>query len=144
MSAPHIDHIGILVEALEPAILAWGRLLPGAPLTKRSLPDVGLEVAEFKAANIVIELLEYAAKESSLAREVMGDVYGINHLSISVPDLAGALAALALDGVAPMTGFPRPGAHGQIAFLGGDSRLGARVELCQPDADPRTEDKHDE
>ncbi|RPH65762.1 MAG: methylmalonyl-CoA epimerase, partial [Burkholderiales bacterium] len=59
MNAPRIDHIGIVVDDLEPAIAALSRMLPGAPLTLRSVPDAGLEVAEFAAANLIVELLRY-------------------------------------------------------------------------------------
>jgi catechol 2,3-dioxygenase-like lactoylglutathione lyase family enzyme len=129
MIAPAIDHIGIIVADLEAAITAWSRVLPGAPLTRRSLPDVGLEVAEFGAANVCVELLQYAAN-SDFARQVMGDEHGLNHVSVSVPDLDGALAALASEGIQPMQGFPRRGSRGQIAFLARDPRLHALVELC--------------
>ena len=144
MSTPTIDHIGIVVEALEPAVAAMSRLLPGAALRRRSLPDAGLEVAEFQAANIVIELLEYTTREPGLARTTMGSVPGLNHISLSVPDLGAALAALAADGTRPMDGFPRRGAHGQIAFLNHDPRTGVLVELCQPDAGHSPNGPHDE
>lgn len=143
MSAPVIDHIGIVVESLEPAILAMGRLLPGAPLTRRSMPEASLEVAEFQAANIVIELLQYTTAQAGLARETMGSETGLNHLSVSVHDLGGALAALAAWGVEPMDGFPRRGAHGQIAFLRRDPRTGVLVELCQVDAAHAAKEPHD-
>ena len=54
------------------------------------------------------------------------------------------LAALAADGVQPMDGFPRRGAHGQIAFLNRDPRTGVLVELCQPDAGHSPNGPHDE
>lgn len=136
MTAPRIDHIGIIVAALEPAMAALRLVLPDAPVVRRSLPDVGLEVAEFQAANIIIELLQYTSEEPGLARRTMGDAAGLNHLSISVPDLAGSLAALAAAGVEPMPGFPRDGAHGRIAFMHTDPRTGLRVELCQSEAAP--------
>ena len=137
MTAPTVDHIGIIVAALEPAIAAMSLVLPNAPLVRRSLPEVGLEIAEFQAANVIIELLHYASQEPGLARRTMGSSIGLNHLSISVPDLDASLAALAADGVAPMEGFPRRGAHGRIAFMQTDPRTGLLVELCQAgSADP--------
>lgn len=134
MKAPTVDHIGIIVAALEPAIAAMSLVLPGAPVVRRSLPEVGLEVAEFQAANVIIELLQYTTQGVDLARRTMGGATGLNHLSISVPDLGAALAALAADGVQPMEGFPRRGAHGRIAFMQTDPRTGLRVELCQTDS----------
>ena len=140
MTAPRIDHIGIIVQALEPAIAAMSLVLPNAPLVRRSLPDVGLEVAEFQAANVIVELLQYTSQEAGLARRTMGSATGLNHLSISVPDLGAALAALAAHGARPMEGFPRQGAHGRIAFMHTDPRTGLRVELCQTDSAHPLED----
>jgi methylmalonyl-CoA epimerase len=142
MIAPTIDHIGVIVDALEPAILAWSRILPGAALTRRSLPEVGLEVAEFEAANVSIELLQYSGREGGFAREVMGGELGVNHVSIDVADLDAALGRLATQGVEPMPGFPRRGAHGQIAFMRRDPSVGMLVELCQSDPKQQSEKFH--
>ncbi|MCM2252879.1 MAG: VOC family protein [Ramlibacter sp.] len=140
MTAPTVDHIGVIVEALEPAIAAMSLMLPGAPVTRRSLPEVGLEVAEFRAANLIIELLQYTSEVPGLARRTMGSGTGLNHLSISVPDLEASLASLAKVGVSPMEGFPRGGAHGRIAFMQTDPRTGLLVELCQAGSAPAQED----
>jgi len=128
---PRIDHIGIVVEALEPAIEAFRRVMPHAPMVRRALADAGLDVAEFHAANIIVELLAYTAP--GVGRDVMGSEVGVNHLSLHVPDLDAALAALASEGVAPMSGFPRSGAHGRIAFLQRSPHAGLLFELCEPD-----------
>lgn len=140
MTAPTVDHIGVIVEALEPAIAAMRLMLPGAPLTRRSLPEVGLEVAEFQAANLIVELLQYTSEKPGLARRTMGSATGLNHLSISVPDLEASLASLAAAGVQPLEGFPRGGAHGRIAFMRTDPRTGLLVELCQADSAASQED----
>ncbi len=133
MSAPRIDHIGIVVDELEPAIAAMARMLPGAPLRRRSVPDAGLEVAEFHAENLIVELLRYTDRGDGFGRSVMGPAPGVNHLSLSVPDLDAALAGLRAEGIEPLPGFPRRGAHGRIAFLPRDGVTGLRFELCQPD-----------
>jgi hypothetical protein len=130
---PRIDHIGIVVESLEPAIAAFQLVMPRATMRRRSLPDAGLEVAEFHAANIIVELLAYTAHGKGLGRAVMGSEPGVNHLSLQVPDLDGALAALAAEGITPMAGFPRSGAHGRIAFLQRSPHTGLLFELCEPD-----------
>lgn len=134
MTAPRIDHIGIVVEALGPAVAALARMLPGAPLHRRSLPEAGLEVVEFHAENLIVELLHYTDDGDGYAREVMGSAPGVNHLSLAVADLDAALAQLRTEGVEPLAGFPRRGAHGRIAFLPRDGVTGLRFELCQPDA----------
>ena len=99
MSAPRIDHIGIVVDELEPAIAAMARMLPGAPLRRRSVPDAGLEVAEFHAENLIVELLRYTDRGDGFGRSVMGPAPGVNHLSLSVPDLDDTCARLEADGI---------------------------------------------
>jgi len=133
MSAPRIDHIGIVVDELEPAIAAMARMLPGAPLRRRPVPDAGLDVAEFHAENLIVELLCYTDGGDGFGRAVMGVAPGVNHLSLSVPDLDAALGALRAGGVEPMAGFPRRGAHGRIAFLQREPNTGLLFELCEPD-----------
>jgi len=133
MKPPRIDHIGIIVEDLDASIASMTRLLPGAPVRRRSIPDAGLEVAEFVAGNIVIELLRYTDDGDGFGRAVMGSVPGVNHLSVAVDDLDGALGTLRAEGIEPPAGFPRQGAHGRIAFLPRDPGTGLLFELCEPD-----------
>ncbi len=139
MSIPRIDHIGIVVDELEAAIAAVSRMLPGAPLSRRSIPDAGLEVAEFAAANLIVELLYYTDRGDGFGRATMGSAAGVNHLSISVENLDVALDALRADGVEPARGFPRRGAHGRVAFLPRDPCTGLLFELCEPDEAPPAE-----
>lgn len=134
--APHIDHIGILVADLDAAIVRLTALFGGVPL-RRELPDVGLAVAEFRAANIVIELLQYTEAGDSFARRVMGSRLGINHLSARVDDVATSLRRLKAGGWRPMDGFPRPGAHGEVVFFEPDPVTGLLFEICQPDSTRR-------
>jgi methylmalonyl-CoA/ethylmalonyl-CoA epimerase len=107
LSAPHIDHVGIIVSDLEQAV-AKLRLLFGENITIRELPDAGLRVAEFHAANVVIELLQYTGgSESAFARQVMGERIGLNHISARVKDVGRSVAELTAAGFTPMQGFPR-------------------------------------
>jgi len=132
MTPPRIDHIGIVVADLEAALASLAPLF-GAPVLRRDLGDAGLRVAELKAANVTVELLEYVPGEASaFARGVMGTAPGLNHLSVHVDDLDAGLAAMSAAGFATMAGFPRQGAHGRIAFLAPDAASALRVELCQP------------
>lgn len=132
MSAPHIDHVGILVADLEAAL---ERLKPlfGAPEKVKELADAGLRVAEFHAANVTIELLQYTG-DAQFARRVMGERLGLNHISARVDDVERSLAALAAAGLKPMEGFPRQGAHGRVAFFEPDAVSGLLFEICQPES----------
>ena len=120
-----IDHIGVIVADLNLSIEKF-RALFGEPKLKQ-LPDVGLRIAEFHAENIIIELLQYEG-DAKFARETMGERVGLNHISIGVDDLEGAMKALPFR---PKPGFPREGAHGKIAFFEPDATTGLLFELCQ-------------
>jgi len=137
MSAPHIDHIGILVADLDAAV---ERLKPlfGDRIRTRELVDVGLRVAEFQAANVTVELLQYTGP-AEFARRVMGERVGLNHVSARVADLEASLAALTAAGLKPMEGFPRRGAHGRVAFFEPDPASGLLFEICQPDREGEKE-----
>ena len=137
MSAPQMDHMGILVADLDAAV---ERLKPlfGDRIRTRELVDVGLRVAEFQAANVTVELLQYTGP-AEFARRVMGERVGLNHVSARVADLEASLAALTAAGLKPMEGFPRRGAHGRVAFFEPDPASGLLFEICQPDREGEKE-----
>lgn len=134
MNSPHIDHIGIIVADIEQAA-AKLRPLFGEHEAIRELSEAGLRVAEFHAANVVIELLQYTDKgDPAFAKSVMGERFGINHISARVEDVDRSISALTAAGFTPMQGFPRQGAHGRVAFFEPDSVTGLLFEVCQPDS----------
>lgn len=132
MSDTHIDHIGIVVADLDQAIARLGPLFGGSPVVK-DLADVGLRVAEFHAANVTVELLQYTGTNDAFARQVMGERLGLNHVSARVENVERSLAELRAAGLRPMEGFPRRGAHGRVAFFEPDAVTGLLFEICQPD-----------
>ena len=132
MNTPHIDHIGIIVSDLERAA-AKLRPLFGENSAIKELPEAGLRVAEFRAANVVIELLQYADGNAQFARRVMGERPGLNHISARVENVERAIADLTAAGFRAMEGFPRQGAHGRVAFFEPDRVTGLLFEVCQPD-----------
>jgi methylmalonyl-CoA epimerase len=125
-----IDHIGIIVSDIEQATNKL-KVLFGVPSIKE-LPDVGLRVAEFQAANVTIELLQYTAG-SEFARQVMGERLGLNHISARVDDVEHSVSQLKAEGFEPKPGFPRQGAHGPVAFFEPDRVTNLLFEICQHD-----------
>jgi len=135
--APYIDHIGIIVADLDQAV---ERLRPlfGIPARTKELPEVGLRVAEFDAANVVIELLQYTSDTRGFAQQVMGQRLGLNHLSARVGDVEQSVIDLRQAGFAPMAGFPRQGAHGRVVFFEPDAVTGLLFEVCQVETKENT------
>jgi methylmalonyl-CoA/ethylmalonyl-CoA epimerase len=132
VTAPRIDHIGIIVDDLDAAIERFSLLL-GVASERRDLPEVELRIAEFRAENLSIELIAYDGS-AELARRVMGSDPGINHITMSVDNVDTALKRLGAAGFRAQPGFPRRGAHGTVVFFERDAATGLLFELCAPDA----------
>ncbi len=131
MTKPVIDHIGIIVNDLVSSV---ERLKPifGDAITYRHLPEEGLKVAEFETQNLIIELLQYEGA-AEFARDVMGELSGLSHITVKVDNVSESLSDLAAQGFQPQAGFPRKGAHGQIAFLERDDETNLLIEICEAD-----------
>ncbi len=128
---PTIDHIGVIVENLEEASKSLARFLGIAPDPIKEMPEVGLRLASFKAANITIELIEYLSGENNFGRAAMGNQTGLNHLSVKVDDIGDAIKQKERDGFKLLSGFPVEGASGTVAFFDPDPASGIRMEICQ-------------
>jgi catechol 2,3-dioxygenase-like lactoylglutathione lyase family enzyme len=139
MTTTYIDHIGIIVTDPDQAIEKL-RPLFGDPTRIRNLPEVDLRVAEFQAANVLIELLQHTDADAEFARRVMGEHIGLNHISARVADVERSIADLSAAGFAPVAGFPRQGARGRDAFFEPHAVTGLRFEVCQPAAPQRDGD----
>ncbi len=131
MSKPHIDHIGIVVADIEAAVERF-RPLFGDSEPIRELAEYGLRVAMIETANVTIELLQYTGDGDDFARGVMGERLGLNHVSARVDDVPESVEALTAQGFCMMDGFPRPGAHGEVAFFERDETTGLLFEVCAP------------
>jgi methylmalonyl-CoA/ethylmalonyl-CoA epimerase len=133
MSKPHVDHIGIIVGDLDRAVATFAPLFSAQPSSTKTLTEAGIRVAEFEAANITVELIEYCEAGDSFAKTVMGTTEGINHLSLRVDNVDDSIKSLAASGVTVMDGFPTQGAHGTVAFFEPDTTQGLLFEICEPD-----------
>ncbi len=134
MNKPVVNHIGIIVADLEAGIAIFRRLFGGDPARIKEMPEVGLRVAVFEAANVDIELLQYTGTNDELAKQTMGGASGVNHISFEVEKLADAIVELEAAGAQTMEGFPRQGAHGSVAFFRPASTGGVLFEVCEPEA----------
>jgi len=135
---PIIDHIGIAVSDLD-AALAFYRDALGLELTESEdvlsqrvrahfLP-VG-QVAD--GSHVNLELLEATAPDSPIAKFIDKRGAGIHHITLRVPDVAAAVAALKSRGLRLIDEQPRPGAEGStIAFVHPTATGGVLLELKQ-------------
>ncbi len=133
MTKPTIGHVGIIVEDLSAAVETLTGLLGVPPERIKEMPGVGVKLAEFHMANLILELIQYTSDERNFAKDVMGERVGLNHLSVTVPDVDESIRSWTEKGLALAEGFPIKGAHGRVAFFETEPKTGILFEICQPD-----------
>jgi methylmalonyl-CoA/ethylmalonyl-CoA epimerase len=128
-----IDHIGIVVQDMEQALDAYQVAL-GLPLKEIvDVPDQQVRVAFLPAGESNIELVQPTTDDSGVARFLEKHGEGIHHLCLEVKDIEAALQQLQDRGVPLIDRRPRPGAHGQVAFVHPKGMGGVLLELVQHD-----------
>jgi LAO/AO transport system kinase len=127
-----LDHVGIAVSNLEDAVRFYR---DGLGLRIESPEEVASQRvrAHFvPAGQAALELLEATSADSPIARFVDRRGPGLHHITVTVADIAAALARLRAAGVRLIDQAPRPGAHGSlVAFVHPSSAHGVLVELKQ-------------
>ena len=127
-----VHHIGIAVPSINEAMHFYGEKLGLSVLESLELPDRQLKVTFVQAANLLIELLEATEPDTPVARFIERRGPGLHHLCFGTPDIVAHLRDLKGKGVELIDEAPRPGAHGEVAFLQPAAALGVLVELLQP------------
>ena len=126
-----VHHVGVAVPSIDDALQFYGDKL-GLPLLETlDLPDRQLKVAFVKADNMLIELLEPTDPDTTVARFLERRGPGLHHLCFGTTDIREHLRDLQGKGVELIDPEPRPGAHGDVAFLQPASAFGVLVELLQ-------------
>ncbi len=129
-----VHHVGVAVPSIDEAMRFYGEKLGLSVLETVELPDRQLKVAFVQAANLLIELLEPTETDTPVARFIERRGPGLHHLCFGTPDIREHLRDLKDKGVELIDEAPRPGAHGEVAFLQPAAALGVLVELLQPSA----------
>jgi methylmalonyl-CoA epimerase len=131
-SALAVHHVGLAVPSIDEAMRFYGDKLGLRLVDTVDLPERQLKVAFIQAANVLIELLEPTDPESTVARFLERRGPGLHHLCFGTPDIREHLRDLKDKGVELIDDGPRPGAHGDVAFLQPASAFGVLIELLQP------------
>jgi methylmalonyl-CoA epimerase len=127
-----VHHVGIAVQSIDEAMHFYGDKLGLSIVDSVELPDRQLRVAFVKAANVLVELLEPTDPDTPVARFLERRGPGLHHLCFGTPDIREHLRDLKDKGVELIDDTPRPGAHGEVAFLQPAAGLGVLIELLQP------------
>jgi methylmalonyl-CoA epimerase len=134
-----IHHVGIAVPSIDDAMHFYGDRLGLSIVDTVDMPERQLKVVFVQAANMLIELLEPTDPDSTVSRFIERRGPGLHHLCFGTPDIREHLRDLRDKGVELIDEAPRPGAHGEVAFLQPSAALGVLVELLQETHEPAQE-----
>ena len=127
-----IHHLGIAVQSLKSAVPIFQKLLGRPPDSQEEVREQKVRVAAFEVGESRIELLEATSPESPIARFLSKHGQGLHHLTLTVPNLAVALAELERGGIRLIDREPRVGAgKTRMAFLHPSSTAGVLIELVE-------------
>jgi len=128
-----IDHVGVAVEDIDAAVALYRDTL-GMPLVHReTVTEQGVDAALLDVGDGHIELLAPLGPETPVGKFLAKRGPGLHHVAYRVPDVAGALNALAGAGMRLIDERPRTGIRGsQVAFLHPASTGGVLTEIVQP------------
>jgi methylmalonyl-CoA/ethylmalonyl-CoA epimerase len=130
MRARELHHVAIVVADIEAELAFYRDHLGLEAAAVRDVPDQRARIAFLPVGGTLLELVQPTDAESGVARFLAERGRStLHHLCFAVDDLAGALSALARDGVELVDHAPRPGAEGDVAFLHPRAAHGVLVEL---------------
>ena len=129
MKILRIDHLGIAVPELGPAVAAYEAL--GFRVSARhDVPTEAVRTAFLPVGESHLELLEPTGA-GAIAR-FLERRSGLHHVCVVVDDIVAALAELRARGVALVDQEPRAGAGGcRVAFVHPSAAAGVLLELKQ-------------
>ena len=128
-----IDHLGIAVTALDPAIELFSTTF-GMPLAHREIvSEQGVEAALLDVGDGHVELLAPLSEDTPVGRYLAKRGPGIHHVAYQVGDVAATLEQLRSAGVRLIDQQPRIGIRGSsVAFLHPAASGGVLTEIVQP------------
>ncbi len=128
-----IDHVGIAVAEIEPALALWRDALALDVAHREIVQEQGVEAALLDVGENHIELLAPLGEDTPVGKFLAKRGPGLHHIAYQVRDIDATLAALSQAGLPLLDERPRTGIRGsRVAFL--DPRGTARVltEIVQP------------
>lgn len=128
-----IDHIGIAVQDLAEATSFYRDRLGLSFQGVQKVPERGLEIAFFKAGDVLIELLAPMAADSEIARFLEKRGPGMHHMAFETDGMSAETDGLKGKGVRLLSEKPSIGAEGfPIIFMHPkDSASGVLLELIE-------------
>jgi methylmalonyl-CoA epimerase len=130
MAIEGVHHIGIAVDDLDAAVLAYGELFGATVEHRETLEEQGVEAVSLRAGKSRIELLRPLGPETPVGKFLIERRPGMHHLAFQVDDLPAELLRLRAQGARLIDETPRRGLFGlQVAFVHPEATGGVLAEL---------------
>ena len=128
-----IDHVGIAVAELEPALALWRDGMCLDVSHRETVAEQGVEAVLLDVGESHIELLAPLGPDTPVGKFLARRGPGLHHVAYRVSDIEAALAELAQAGFELIDKEPRVGIGGaRVAFLEPKSTGRVLVELVEP------------
>jgi methylmalonyl-CoA/ethylmalonyl-CoA epimerase len=128
-----IDHIGVAVEELEPALELYRESF-GLQLAHREVVEAqGVEAVLLDVGENHVELLAPLGPETPVGKFLARQGPGLHHVAYQVSDIDATLASLREAGLALIDERPRIGIRGsRVAFMHPRATGGVLTEIVEP------------
>lgn len=128
-----IDHVGVAVEEIEPAIALYGGDLQLAEAHREVVEEQGVEAVLLDVGENHVELLAPLGPDTPVGRFLAKNGPGLHHVAYQVDDIDAALQACRDAGLRLIDEQPRTGIRSsRVAFLHPRATGGVLTEIVQP------------
>ena len=125
------DHIGVVVEDLPKAMDVLTHFFELESREVMEIKDAGIRIAFYPLGSGQMELIEFQKPIEGVDPIVSQPGGGVQHVAFQVDDFQQTLTTLTAKGLKLVKGFPRTGAHGQVAFFYPTEGLDLLIEICE-------------
>jgi methylmalonyl-CoA/ethylmalonyl-CoA epimerase len=128
-----IDHIGVAVAELDPAIELYRDGMKLKLVHREVVAEQGVEAVLLDVGENHVELLAPLDEETPVGRFLAKQGPGLHHVAYQVSDIEATLHDLKQAGMRLIDEQPRTGIRGsRVAFVHPRSSLGVLTEIVQP------------
>jgi methylmalonyl-CoA/ethylmalonyl-CoA epimerase len=130
-----IDHIGVAVEQIEPAIALYRDSFALDVAHREIVEEQGVEAVLLDVGENHVELLAPLAPDTPVGKFLARQGPGLHHVAYQVADIDATLLAVKQAGLGLIDEQPRAGIRGsRVAFLHPRATGGVLTEIVQPAA----------
>lgn len=130
-----IDHIGVAVEEIEPALALYRDSLRLDVAHREVVEQQGVEAVLLDVGENHVELLAPLGPDTPVGKFLARNGPGLHHVAYQVSDIDAALQAVVDAGLELIDRQPRTGIRGsRVAFLHPRSTGGVLTEIVEPAA----------